>query len=109
MTRTDKLKVVRDALLTVLPTATFHYIASTKHGDEYIVWAEEESADLKADNMSTEKAMTGTIDLFTRTEYSQKIEAIETALANAGVVYSINSVQFETDTNFIHYEWVWSY
>lgn len=109
MTRTEKCKVVRDALLSVLPTATFHYIASTKHGDEYIVWAEENSADLKANNVSVEVAMTGTIDLFTKTEYSAKIDAIETALANAGVSYAINSVQYETDTNFIHYEWVWSY
>ena len=109
MTRTEKCKVIRDALRSVLPNSVFHYIASTKHGDEYIVWAEEESADLKADDRSVEVAMTGTIDLFTKTEYSPRIDAIEAALANAGVSYSINSVQYETDTNFIHYEWLWSY
>lgn len=107
MSRTEKIQKVRDALVAVLPGATYHYTASARHSEEYCVWQEEKSNDLKADNKTAEIGMQGTIDLFTKTEYSTKISAIEQALGTAGISHELNSVQFETDTSYIHCEWVW--
>lgn len=109
MSRTDKIKIVRDALVSAMPNATYHYIASSRHPDEYCVWQEEQSVDLKANNTTVEIGMQGTIDLFTKTEYSSKISAIETALTDADIGFTLNSVQYEEDTSYIHYEWVWSF
>lgn len=88
--------------------------AAVSHGkrlnsDRYFVWLEEGSDDLHADNRHVEKAVTGTTDLFTRQEFDPWKEQFEEALDEApGIVWELNSVQFEHDTGFWHYEWVWS-
>lgn len=108
MTRTDKLKAIRDALVSVLPHSVFHYYAPAKRTDDYIVWGEDSSDDLKADGKTVEIGMTGTADLYTKTEYSQLVDSVESAFERIGVAYNINSVQFEDDTGYIHYEWEWT-
>ena len=56
-----------------------------------------------------EQAITGTVDYFTLTEYDGNIEAIQLALNTVeNLSWAINSVQYEEDTNLIHYEWRWS-
>lgn len=109
LTTTDRMKVVRNALLTISGAKVWHFTAPAKHGDEYIVWQEESADDLVADGKHTERCLVGSIDLFTKTEYSARIDEIERALEQSRISYRLVSTQYEDETGFIHYEWEWSY
>lgn len=76
--------------------------------DRYFVWQEEGSDDLIADNVHAEKAVSGSTDLFTKREFDPWKDAFEAAMdAVPGLAWRLNSVQFEHDTGFWHYEWKW--
>ena len=76
--------------------------------DRYFVWQEEGRNDLEAGNRHAEKAMTGTTDLFTKREFDPWVEAFEAALdADPYIAWRLNSVQYEEDTGFHNWEWVW--
>lgn len=74
----------------------------------YFVWQEEGSDDLLADNRHVEKAVTGSTDLFTKRECDPWKDDFEAALDAAHIPYRLNSVQFEPDTGYWHYEWKWT-
>lgn len=100
----EKLQKVKNALLTV-SEATFHYYATNKP-DKYIVWAESgEVGSLAADNRKQEQTIGGTIDYFTKMEFDPNIDAIQTALVNGEISFVLESVQYEEETRYIHYEW----
>jgi len=100
------LSNLRDALLSVTSNV-FHFDASGATGN-YIVWAEDGQDDsVWADGIMANQAIIGTIDYFTKTEYDPNFGAIQTVLTNLGISYRLNSIQHETDTKYIHYEWVW--
>lgn len=102
----QKIYKIRDALSTVSENVE-HYEASNK-SDKYIVWAEDmESDSLNTDNKKSIQVIQGTIDYFTKTEGDETVDKIQNALDNAKIPYSLSSVQYEDETNYIHYEWVW--
>ena len=86
---------------------------SVSHGlklksDRYFVWQEDGSDDLFADNRHVESMVTGTTDLFTRQEFDPWKDLFEASLnAAAGIVWELNSIQYEEKTGFWHYEWAW--
>lgn len=99
------LEKVKEALLTVT-TNCGHYEAVSKD-DQYIVWAEDgEYSALLADDYVAGQTIEGTIDYFTKSEDDQNIEAIPVALNKARIWWSLNSVQYEDETEYIHYEWL---
>lgn len=101
-----QLQIVEQALLTVTDQV-FHY---EKMGDveRYIVWTEDsEGSSVEADNYKIEQSIQGTIDLFSKIENDPWIEEIQKALNKARVSFYLNSVQYEEETGYIHYEWVW--
>lgn len=76
--------------------------------DRYFVWQEDSRNDFQAGNRHIEKAIEGTTDLYTKLEFDPWVEAFENALDKDGTIaWYLNSVQFEEDTGFHHYEWVW--
>ena len=75
--------------------------------DRYFVWQEFGANDLEADDGQAERAVTGTTDLFTKQEFDPWGEALEASFDAAGVAWYVNSIQYEEDTGFWHYEWVW--
>lgn len=75
--------------------------------DRYFVWQEDGSNDLIADNSHIEGAVTGTTDLFTKQEFDPWARELEKAFDKYGISWKMNSVQYEEDTGFYHYEWVW--
>lgn len=87
---------------------------AVSHGERmkssrYFVWQEDGSADFLADNVHQESAVTGTTDLYTKMEFDPWKDAFEASLNRCpGVTWRLNSVQFEKDTGFWHYEWIWS-
>ena len=70
------------------------------------VYAEDGANDFEAGNHHTERAVQGTVDYFTRDDSGAPQAIIEAALDSCGCAWYLNSVQFEQDTGFIHYEWV---
>lgn len=99
------LETVKDALLTVTDNVG-HYTA-WDDSDRYIVWAEEQEVDsLEADNFKAGQTVEGSIDYFTKTEDDPNIVAIPNALNAARIGWELNSVQYEDETRFIHYEWL---
>lgn len=105
-----KLRKIADALTSIpsLGSNVYHY---WRFGADapYCIWQEDGDAGFQSDNHKGEQAITGTVDYFTLTEYDGNIEAIQIALNNVeNLSWAINSVQYEEDTNLIHYEWRWS-
>lgn len=100
------LDVIKNALLTVgVPVS--HFVAA-KQPNQYIVWAEDsQSGELWADNRMQEQIIQGTIDYFTKTEKDANVDKIQNALNDAEVSWWLESIQYEDDTKFIHYEWAW--
>lgn len=96
---------LRDALLTVTPN-TFHYHAHKKP-DKYIVWAEDTEANAgHADNHKTNQVIQGTIDYFTKMEFDPNFNLIQEKLNSVDIAWKLNSIQFEEETGYIHYEWI---
>lgn len=86
-----------------------HFAWSKAPAGDYGVYAEEGSADLEANNAHIEKGTTGYIDYFTRDDSGTPKKTIEAALHGLGIAWRLNSVQYENDTGYIHYEWTWGY
>ena len=97
---------IKTALLSVTQNV-FHFDATGAEGD-YIVWAEDGQAGTgHGDNRMTTQVIQGTIDYFTKIEYDPAFGQIQSALNNLGIAWKLNSTQYEEDTGYIHYEWVW--
>lgn len=75
--------------------------------DRYFVWQEDGRNDLISGDGPAETAVTGTTDLFTKQEFDPWAAALERELTAAGVWWYLNSVAYEPETGFYHYEWVW--
>lgn len=101
------LKDVRNIFKPVLPGKVFHYFASGQTGN-YITWSEESKNDLiNADDVVTDKKWQGTVDVFTKDEYDSITDQLETAMTKGNLYWKLNSTQYEKDTGYIHYEYVW--
>lgn len=102
-----KLSRIKDLLAGIPGLESGHYEYSGD-AETYAVWAEDtESASVEADNHKREQAIQGTIDLYTKTEFDPYVDQIQDALKAARVSFYLNSVQYEDETELIHYEWVW--
>lgn len=62
---------------------------------------------LTGDNTHAEDLIEGTIDLYTRVIKADAFNAINNKLRTLDLAYRLNSVQYESDTRLIHYEWIW--
>lgn len=99
------LRGVKTALLTVTDEV-YHYRRPPDPKAAYIVWAEDREEDsFSAGNRTEEQQIHGTVDYYTLHEFDANVDLIQTAFYNAGIGFRINSVQYEDETNLIHYEW----
>lgn len=102
------LQTLKDALdATQLPFAHFAWAKGAKEllGD-HGVYAEDGANDLYGDDKHAEKAVEGTVDYYTRDGSGTPQATIETALNNGQIAWYLNSVDFEPETGYVHYEWV---
>lgn len=76
--------------------------------DKYIVWAEDsEGSSVEGDDQKINQSIQGTIDYYTKQDMDENVDKIQTALTAARISFYLNSVQYEDETEYIHYEWVW--
>lgn len=85
--------------------AVSHY--GRMKSDRYFVWQEEGYNDLSANGGHKERAVRGSTDLFTKIEFDPWISEFERSMTAEGMAWYLNSIQYEEETGFIHYEWVW--
>ena len=83
-----------------------HYGWSKAPDGDYGVYAEDSGEDFVANDVHLERGTAGTVDLFTRDDTSAPRDAVEAVLNAAGASWYLNTIQFEEDTGYIHYEWV---
>lgn len=102
----QNLKSISDALKST-SGKVFHYRRPKDPGDSWVVWAEDgEGESMAANNRKIEQQIHGTIDAYTKLEYDPLIDEIQNALnEKQNVGWSLLSVQYEDETNLIHYEW----
>ena len=101
----NKIYRIRDALLTV--SKDVYHFEALKKKDKYIVWAEDgEGNSGHADNKKNQ-VIQGTIDYFTKDDADPVVEEIQEAFELYEISYKLNSVQYEDETEYIHYEWIW--
>lgn len=81
--------------------------AARVKSERYFVWQEDGSNDLAGDNGHGERAVTGTTDLYTKQELDPWADALGESFDAHGIAWALNFVQYEADTGFYHYEWVW--
>ena len=108
MTLQNKLRTISDALGSIAGLEVGHY-EYFGEANCYCVWAEDrEDSSVEGDNLKLEQAVQGTIDLFTKTEFDPIADAIQDALKANKISFYWNSTQYEDETGFIHFEWVWT-
>ena len=112
-TATQPAQTAAESLLSPLATAlsgavpnSFHYWHPAGTAAPYLVWQEDGDSNLWAGNGAAERAITGTVDYFTKTEYDPALDLITAALESVGASWYLESVQYEDETQLIHYEWV---
>lgn len=101
------LNDVKNVFLGVLPKKVFHYKA-TGQTSNYIVWQEDGADSIQsADDKVILRAITGSVDYFTKTEYDPIVKQLEQAMNESDMSWYLESIQYEEDTGYIHYEWNW--
>lgn len=90
---------------TAVTDAVSH--AQRMKSNRYFVWQEDGENDFYANGKHLEKVIQGTTDLFTKTEFDPWKNDLEKSLDSFDIAWYLNSVQYEEDTGFYHYEWVW--
>lgn len=76
--------------------------------DRYFVWQEDSRNDFEEGGRHMEKVMEGTTDLYTKKQFDPWVEQFEASLeADRTIAWYLNSIQYEEETGFHHYEWVW--
>ena len=108
LTQTSSLLEKIRNLLVPVADSVFHYVSAPNAIPPYIVWAEDGDSDLMSDDHHSERALTGTIDFYTKQESDPIKDAIEQALESGGVAWYFNSFQYENETGLLHFEWVLS-
>lgn len=82
-----------------------HYGWSRAPDGDYGVWAEDGAADLEGNGQHIETGTTVYVHLFTRDATGAPRTAVETQLNALREPWRLNTVQFESDSGYIHFEW----
>lgn len=113
MTLQQKLERIGTALVNGVGDNVYHYWRPNLPSGSFCVWAEDgETIPLDADNQKAEQAIGGYVDYYTKTEYDPMLDTVQDVLrglaADMPFGWRLDSVQYEEDTNYIHYQWTWS-
>lgn len=92
---------------TGLPFAHFAWAKDARERQrDHGTWAEDYEKTLHANNAHAERVWQGMIHWFTRLDTGAGKAAIEAALDAAGIPYRLDGVDYEEDTGFLHYVWI---
>ena len=97
-----------DALATALAEANLnfaHYAWSKAPDGDYGTYSEDSGNDLTANDQHIERGTDCWLNYFTRDDSGTPRTTIEGILNGLGIPWYLNSVQYENNTGYIHYEW----
>lgn len=100
----DNLKRALDG--TGLPFAHHAWATDSMRQHDHGVYAEDADNSLFANGKHAERVIQGSIDYFTRDDSGAAKTTIEAALDSINIAWYLQSIQYEDDTGFIHYEWI---
>lgn len=90
---------------TGIPLA--EYAWDTQPATDYLVIQLDGQGDsLESDNVTTQQAIEGSVDLFCYSKDRANYDAVWSALRTSGCAVRLSSVQYENETRLIHYEWI---
>lgn len=102
-----------DALLNVLNGLTDVPFAvqgwsKAPTGKYGVISVSDQKALITGEKVIAEKMLSGYVDVFEKKPQSLATqESVEDALRRLGIWFELESIQFEDDTGFTHYEWQW--
>ena len=101
-----QLEIIKNALISIEGLKVYHYWHPRLEAP-FCIWAEDgEGSSIQANNHKAEQVVSGTIDYFTLDEFDVMIDTIQDKLNETeNVGWRLLSVQYEPETNLIHYEW----
>lgn len=93
-------------LFTGIPFTEWAWSEAPK--DRYGVVTADGQSELKADaDPAAEKMLTGYVDVFIKASDDDPRDDVENAMRAIGVWFRMESIQFEPETGFLHFEWRW--
>ncbi len=98
---------LKAALLATHYDFAFTAWSKAPSGDYGVYYCDNQFQLAADENSGAEIALGGYVDYYTRDSSLTPKTTIESALAGLGIVWWLNSIQFEADTGYIHYEWRW--
>lgn len=102
----NKLRQLGEAFAELTDNA-FHYYRVVKK-TPWLVWAENgEENSFHSDNKKSCQTITGTVDLFTKTEFDSLADQVQDTLEALGAAWYLYDVQYEEETNLKHFTWHW--
>ena len=112
MTLQQKLERIGAALVAGVGSNVYHYWRPNMQAP-FCVWGEDrEDSSLDADDQKQEQAISGYVDYYTKTEYDPMLDTVQDVLrgiaGDMAFCWRLDSVQYEEETNLIHYQWLWS-
>lgn len=99
-----------DGLKAALTETGFNFVFAAwrrppDDGDYGVYFLDGQAALNTGAGAASEKMLTGYIDYYTKDPSETPKNTIETALHGTGCYWQLESVQFEDETGYIHYEW----
>jgi hypothetical protein len=102
----SKLRQIGTAFASLTQNC-YHYYRPVKDMP-CIIWAETgENNSFHSDNQKSEQRIVGTVDCFTKSEFDPLLDDIQQTFADLGLTWTLDAVQYETETKLIHYTWSW--
>ena len=104
MTLQTRLKNLADEFKAI--SSVIHHYKRVETSAPFGVWCEqfETNSDF-ADNTKTTQGVSVQLDYYTQEEFDDVIDSLQAYLNENGFPWNLDSVQFEDDTNLIHYSW----
>ena len=101
-----------DDLIAALDSTGFpfaHYAwteSAPERQRDHGVYAEDNEKALYANNKRAEHVLQGSIDLYTKDDSGAPKRNVEEALDAYNIPFRLDYIEYERDTGFIHYEWI---
>ena len=103
---TQLLQIPKDELKKL--SYCYHYNKPSSVKAPYAIWQENAEQSFHSDNTKSERSLEGVIDFYTLNESDPKLDEIEAALVNMKAAWTLSSVDYEDETQLIHFSWEWS-
>lgn len=106
---TTLLEIPFNGFKVIEDVNVYHYIKPTNVQAPYAIWQEESDDSFFLDNGKSERTLNGILDYYTKVNagLDPGLDVLEKAMIDMGASWILVSVQYESDTNLVHYSWEW--